>query len=51
MGFFRLIPLFIECFKLAGPAGLKACFRFFTGALILDEIDPKSTELVGVSDA
>lgn len=51
MGFFRKIPLFIECFKLAGLPGLKACFRFLTGALILDDLDPNSSELVGVSDA
>ena len=52
MGFLRQIPLFIECFKLAGPAGLKACFRFLTGTLILDDLDPKSSVFsVGGSDA
>ena len=51
MGFFRKIPLFIECFKLAGLPGLKACFRFLTGSLILDDLDLKSSELAGVSDA
>ena len=50
MGFLRQISLFIECFKLAGPAGLKACFRFFTGALILDDLDVKCSLLAGVSD-
>lgn len=52
MGFLRQIPLFIECFKLAGPAGLKACFRFLTGDLKLDETKLKSCNFpVGGSDA
>ena len=52
MGFFRQIPLFIECFKLAGLPGIKACFRFLTGALVLSETDVKSSVFsVGGSDA
>lgn len=51
MGFFRWIRLYSECFKLFGPAGLKACFRFMTGDLKLDDLDLKSSVLAGGSDA
>lgn len=52
MVFFRSIPLFIECFKLAGMPGIKACFRFLTGALILEDLESKSSFFpVGGSDA
>lgn len=42
MRFSRWFRLFYECFKLAGSAGLKACFRFMTGSLKLSEIDSES---------
>lgn len=52
MGLFRSVPLFIECFKLAGIPGIKACFRFLTGSLIIEDLDPKSSIFpVGGSDA
>ena len=52
MGFFRCIRLYSECFKLAGMSGIKACFRFLTGALIVDGLDPKSSDfMVGGFDA
>ena len=34
--------LYFECFKLAGWSGLKACFRFMSGDLKLDEDPLKS---------
>ena len=43
MSLFRSIPLFIECFKLAKWSGVRACFRFLTGALILEDLDLKSS--------
>lgn len=52
MGFFRGIRLFYECFKLAGPAGLRACIHYMTGSLVLSDLDPKSSVFtVGGSDA
>ena len=42
MTFSRLICLYCECFKLAGWSGIKACFRFMTGSLKLDEDTLKS---------
>ena len=52
MGFLRQIPLFIECFKLGKWSGVRACFRFLTGALILEDLDMKSSVFpVGGSDA
>ena len=52
MSLFRSIPLFIECFKLAKWSGVRACFRFLTGALILEDLDMKSSVFpVGGSDA
>ena len=43
MSLFRSIPLFIECFKLGKWSGVRACFRFLTGALILEDLDLKSS--------
>ena len=42
MGFSTWIRLYSECFKLAGWSGLKACFRFMSGDLKLDENTLKS---------
>ena len=52
MGFSSCFRLFFECFKLAGMSDIKACFRFLTGSLILDDLDPKSLVFqAGGSDA
>ena len=52
MGLFSKIRLFFACYRLAGVAGLKACFKYLCGALPLDPLDPKSSVLLGgVSDA
>ena len=42
MGFSNWIRIYSECFKLAGLSGLRACFRFMTGSLKLDENTLKS---------
>ena len=44
MAFSNWIRLYYECFKLAGWSGLKACFRFMTGSLKLDENIIKSCD-------
>ena len=41
MGLFRSMRLFSECFKIAGPAGLKACAKYLCGDLKLCELDVK----------
>lgn len=52
MGFPYWISLFSECFKLAGWSGIRACFRFMTGDLVIDETIPKSYNFpVGGSNA
>ena len=52
MGFYSKIRLFFACYRLAGAAGLKACFKYLCGALPLDPLDLKSSVLLGgVSDA
>lgn len=52
MGFSYWISLFSECFKLAGWSGIRACFRFMTGDLVLDETMLKSCNFpVGGSNA
>lgn len=52
MSFSNWISLFSACFKLAGWSGIKACFRFMTGDLVLDETTLKSCNFpVGGSNA
>lgn len=46
------IRLFSECYKLAGWSGVIACIKYLSGALVLDDSCPKSSDfLVGGSDA
>lgn len=52
MGISHWFRLYSACFKVARWAGLRACFRFMTGALVLDEDTLKSCNFpVGGSDA
>ena len=52
MGFFPTLRLFYECWKIGRGTGLKACFRFLTGRLKLDENILKSCNFPGgVPDA
>ena len=52
MGVFHWVRLFYECWKIGHGTGLKACFRFMTGHLKLDENVLKSCNFPGgVPDA
>ena len=50
MGFWHMIKLFSECYKLAGVVGLIACGKYVSGSLILPDLDAISSDLAGVSD-
>jgi len=43
MGLIRIFYLFSECFSIAGIDGLIACAKYLCGALVLSEIDEKSS--------
>ena len=52
MGFFHKIRLYIECFNLAGIDGLKACYKYLSGALSLPDLPLESSVFsVGGLDA
>ena len=44
MRFVRWIGLFFECYKLAGWRGVKACAKYLSGALVLDDYEVKSSD-------
>lgn len=39
MGFWHMIKLFSECYKLAGTVGLLACGKYVCGSLTLPDPD------------